>query len=356
MRLASIVGARPQFIKAALLSRELRKENEEILIHTGQHYDYELSKIFFSQMEIPEPDYNLGAGSGSHSQQTARMLIRIERVLLEIKPDLVIVYGDTNTTLAGALVSAKLKIPLAHIEAGLRSFILRMPEEINRRITDHISSLLFCPTKRAVENLRREGIRDGVYEVGDVMYDALLYYLPLAEESSHILETLKLEPKGYSLITIHREENTENLENLKSIVEIIESIPHPLVFPVHPRTHNALKELGLGFKNPYLKITEPVSYLDMLNLEKNARFILTDSGGVQKEACWLRVPCLTLREETEWPETIITGWNVLVGRDKERVKRVIDKGFKPSTDASPLFGNGKTSKRIAQILRSYSKL
>lgn len=356
MKIVSIVGARPQFIKAALLSRELRRENEEVLIHTGQHYDYELSKIFFSEMEIPEPDYNLGVGSGSHSQQTARILTRIERVLLTIRPDLVIVYGDTNTTLAGALASVKIKIPLAHIEAGLRSFVFRMPEEINRRITDHISSLLFCPTKRAVENLKREGITEGVYEVGDVMYDALLYYLPLAEKSSHILETLKLEPRGYSLITIHREENTEDLKNLKSIVEIIENIPHPLIFPVHPRTAKVLKRFRLGFKNPYLKIIEPVSYLDMLNLERNARFILTDSGGVQKEACWLKVPCLTLREETEWPETVITKWNTLVGRDKERVRRAMDKKFTPSKNASPLFGNGRASKRITQILRSYSKL
>lgn len=352
MRIASIVDTRPQLIRATVLSKELRRENEEILIRIGQHYDFRLSKVFFSEMEIPELDYNFEAGSDSHCQQIARMLVRLENVLLTVKPDLTIVYGDTNTTLAGALASVKLKIPLAHIDAGLRSYLFRHPEEISRKITDRISSLLFCPTRTAVENLKREGITEGVYEVGDVMYDALLYYLPSAEGSSSILETLKLTPEGYSIISIHREENTKNLENLKSIVNIIESISHPLVFLIHPRTGKALKELGIVFKNTHLKTIEPVSYLNMLNLEKNARFILTDSGGVQKEAYWLKVRCLTLREETEWPETTKDGMNILVGRNIEKVKKAISRDSKTSVNVRSPFGNGKASKKITQILQS----
>ena len=321
-KIVSKVGARPQFIKLAPLSRALREEGlNEIIVHTGQHYDDNMSDIFFEELNIPEPDYNLGIGSGSHGEQTGKMLIAIEEVLLKEKPDLVIVYGDTNSTLAGALASSKLHIKLAHVEAGLRSFNKNMPEEINRIVADHLSDILFCPTETAIKNLEKEGITKGVYLVGDIMFDALMHFSRLSEEKSKILEDLKLSPKEYYLLTIHRAENTDSFDRLKNILLAIAQFKRKVVFPIHPRTKKRIKEFGLEkyVKNDNILLIDPVGYLDMISLEENALAIFTDSGGVQKEAFWLRVPCITLRDETEWIETVNYGWNRLVGADIEKI-------------------------------------
>jgi len=322
LNIVSIVGARPQFIKLAPLSKVLREEGfKETIVHTGQHYDDNMSDIFFKELEIPEPDYNLGIGSGSHGEQTGKMLIAIEEVLMKRKPDLVIVYGDTNSTLAGALASSKLHIKLAHVEAGLRSFNKMMPEEINRIVTDHLSDILFCPTETAVKNLEKEGITKGVYLVGDIMFDALMYFSRISEEKSKILQNLKLNPKEYYLLTIHRAENTDNYDRLKNILLAIAQFRRKAVFPIHPRTRSRIKEFNLDkyLDNENILLIDPVGYLDMISLEKNAFAIFTDSGGVQKEAFWLRVPCITLRDETEWIETVKYGWNTLVGANIEKI-------------------------------------
>lgn len=350
MKVASIVGARPNFIKLAPVSRELRKEFDEIIIHTGQHYDYEMDKIFFDELGIPEPDYHLGVGSGTHGYQTGEMIKRIEEVLMKEKPDLVLVFGDTNTTLAGALAAVKLHIKVAHVEAGLRSFDKRMPEEINRVLVDHCSDMLFCPTKTAVENLKREGIVEGVYLVGDVMVDILKECIEIAEKRSKILDELDLKPKEYYLATVHRAENTDNFERLKNIVEAFCEIGN-IVFPCHPRTEKRLKEYGLWDKlTENVRVIKPVGYLDMLILEKNAKKIITDSGGVQKEAYILKVPCITLRETTEWIETVEDSWNVLVGANKEKIIELAN-NFEPKNKQKEVFGDGNTSKRIKMIIR-----
>jgi len=350
MKIASIIGARPNFIKAAPVSREIRKEFEEILIHTGQHYDYEMNKIFFDELNIPTPDYHLGVGSGSHSYQTGEMLKRIEEVLIKEKPDIVLVYGDTNSTLAGALAAVKLHIKVGHVEAGLRSFDRRMPEEINRVLTDHCSDLLFCPTKTAVENLKREGITGGVYLTGDVMVDALKENINIAEKKSKILKKLDLKRKSYYLVTVHRAENTDNFNRLKNIVDAFCKIEN-LVFPCHPRTERSLKKFGLwDMLQSTVNIIKPVGYLDMLVLEKNAYKILTDSGGVQKEAYILKVPCITLRENTEWVETVEDRWNVLVGADREMIIMMMEE-FNPNGEQRNVFGDCKASKNIADIIK-----
>jgi UDP-N-acetylglucosamine 2-epimerase len=350
MKIAFIVGARPQFIKAAPLGMALGRNYKILLIHTGQHYDSNLSEIFFKDLNIVEPDYNLGVGSGNHGLQTGKMLISLEKVLLTEKPDWVIVYGDTNSTLAGAIAASKLHIPIAHVEAGLRSFNRRMPEEINRVITDHISNLLLCPTETAVDNLSREGIRDGVHWVGDVMYDALLRFLPIAEEKSTILESLEIERGKYYLATVHRAENTENPERLRSILLCLEEINDLIIFPMHPRTANALEHFQLDLPRNVC-VVDPVGYLNMLILQKYAMAVLTDSGGIQKEAYFLGVPCITMRNETEWIETVETGWNVLVDVDPEEVKTSINKP-KPAEHPLSIFGDGKASDRIAEILEN----
>jgi UDP-GlcNAc3NAcA epimerase len=325
MKVASIVGTRPQFIKAAVVSRELRKQHQEVLIHTGQHYDDNMSQLFFRELDIPEPDYNLGVGSGPHGAQTGKMLVRIERVLRREKPDWVLVYGDTNSTLAGALAAAKLHIPVAHVEAGLRSFNRRMPEELNRILVSHVSDLLFAPTETAMKNLEREGLIGRAHLVGDVMEEALRYYLPIARRRSAILDQLQLEPKSYYLVTVHRAENTDSKQNLENILRALVQLDHPVVFPLHPRTRKMIERFGLGrFLNADgIRYLDPVGYLEMLVLEENALTILTDSGGVQKEAYWLGVPCVTLREETEWVETVESGWNVLAGVEMERILAAI---------------------------------
>jgi len=349
MKIVSIVGARPQFIKCNPVSKELRKDHQEILVHTGQHYDYEMSKLFFEEMGIPKPDYNLDVGSGPQGKQTGEMLIKIEKVLLEEKPDFVLVYGDTNSTLAGALAATKLHIKVGHVEAGLRSFDTSMPEEINRVLTDHASSVLFAPTQTAVENLQNEGITNGVYRTGDVMYDALLHNITIAETSA-ILETLEIKPKKYFLATIHRQSNTDNVKNLSHILEAFSHVEEKVIFPVHPRTQKFIKTYGLEEKiKDNVSLVKPVGYIDFLWLEKNAKKILTDSGGIQKEAYLLKIPCITLRENTEWIETVEDKWNVLVGADKEKI---IDaaKSFTPPQKQSNHFGDGKASKKIKNVL------
>lgn len=352
MKIISVVGARPQFIKCAPVSKELRKNNSEILIHTGQHYDYEMSKLFFDQLDIPEPDYNLGIGSASHGEQTGRMLVELEKIFLKEKPDTVITYGDTNSTLAGALTSGKLKIPTGHIEAGLRSFDRTMPEEINRVIADHISNFLFAPTKTAVYNLKNEGISKEVFLVGDVMYDVLQQNMKIAKKSK-ILKNLDIKPKEYFLTTIHRPSNTDNILNLSNILEVFSSTNEKIVFPIHPRTENFIKKHGLGKKiGENICMIKPVSYFDFVWLEKNAKKILTDSGGIQKEAYLLKVPCITLRENTEWIETINDGWNILVGAHKKKILDAMN-NFKPSGKQSNHFGKGDASKKIVKILEIY---
>ncbi len=371
MKIVTIVGARPQFIKAAAVSRAIhrahqrKKRIQEVLVHTGQHYDTLMDKVFFEELNLPKPDYHLGVGSGSHGKQTGMMIERIEGVLEKERPEAVMVYGDTNSTLAGALAAAKLNLPVAHVEAGLRSYNRIMPEEINRVLTDHLSVFLFCPTDQAVRNLLREGIKDErvrfVSYVGDVMYDSLLYYSRLAEKKSTILQDLSLvNPQSaignpqYYLATLHRAENTDDPKRLKSILEALNEIGriHPVLFPLHPRTRKRM-EVYLAFTEfKYIKFVEPVSYLDMLKLEKNARAILTDSGGVQKEAYWLKVPCLTLRGETEWVETVKSGWNKLVGTEKKNIFQGMDdlEKRRPAGREKKLFGEGRASEKIVQIL------
>ena len=349
MKVVSVVGARPQFIKAFAMFKEIRKNYEDVLIHTGQHYDYELSKVFFDQLGIPEPNYNLGVGSGNQGKQTGKMLTKIEEVLLNEKPDFVLVYGDTNSTIAGALASIKLHIPVGHIEAGLRSFDRNMPEEINRVLTDHCSDLLFSPTQTGVDNLKQEGITKGVHLTGDVMYDVLLRNLKIAEKS-RILEELNVKTKEYFLTTAHRQSNTDNAENLSNILDALSKINEKVIFPIHPRTLKFINNHGLKGKiGKNIVITKPIGYFDFIWLEKNAKKILTDSGGMQKEAYMLKVPCITLRENTEWIETVEDGWNVLVGSSKEKILNAVNT-FQPQEKQRKIFGNGHASKNIVKIL------
>jgi len=356
MKVLSIVGARPQFIKAAV-SRVLRAQKglREILVHTGQHYDENMSDVFFRELEIPEPDYYLGIGGGTHGQNTGRMIEAIEQVLLDEKPDWVLVFGDTDSTLAGALAAVKLHISVAHVEAGLRSFNRRMPEEINRVLTDHAADLLFAPTETAVKNLLREGIpKERIHLVGDVMYDAALYYGKKAERESHILDRLGLTPKGYILATVHRAENTDDPERLRAILMALAEVARevPVVFPVHPRTRKAVERFGFYGLAEGLLMTEPVGYVDMVMLEKHARLIATDSGGVQKEAFFYRVPCVTLRDETEWVELVELGWNRLCPPNKvaELVSCLHQMQEAHGVEAA-LYGDGKASEQIVRLLR-----
>jgi UDP-N-acetylglucosamine 2-epimerase (non-hydrolysing) len=353
MRIVTIVGARPQFVKTSLVSKVLREEHNEILVHTGQHYDYEMSKVFFEGLSLPEPDYNLEVGSGRHGEQTGKMLAGLEQVMLNERPNIVLVYGDTNSTLAGALAAAKLNIPVAHVEAGLRSFNRQMPEEINRVVTDHISELLFCPTQIAVENLKSEGIKDGVWWTGDVMLDALLGSIEIAEDTSEILDRLGLDNESYLLATVHRASNTDNRNNLSSIVDAFLEIRDPVVMPLHPRAERALKHFGLYAKlseDRGVILTRPLGYLDFIKLERHARIILTDSGGVQKEAYFLQRPCITLREETEWIETLEHGWNVLVGSNKKLILSSVREHAPFGSCNCESFGDGRAARTIAKYL------
>jgi len=365
IRIVTVIGARPQFVKAAVVSRELAKHGalREIIVHTGQHYDYEMSAVFFKQLGLRRPKYNLDVGSKPHGQQTGEILAKLERILLKENPDGALVYGDTNSTLAGALCASKLHIPLAHVEAGLRSWNRRMPEEINRVVTDHIAEILFCPTETAVKNLKAEGIEAGVYTVGDVMLDAALIFGKDNAARRAVLKRYSVTPKQYFLITLHRAENTDDLPRLQVILEMLLELPAPAIFPAHPRlanllaTNPKLRKLKSQLDaHSHLRIIPPVAYLDMLTLEKNAKAIITDSGGVQKEAFFFQVPCLTLRDESEWVETLENGFNTLVGADKKKFLTAISRLDKIRTrrqkkpQAFALFGGGKASQRIARLL------
>ncbi len=354
MRIATIVGARPQFIKCAPLSKRLREKNDEIIIHTGQHYDYEMSRVFFEELDIPEPDYNLEVGSGSQAFQTGRILMAAEEVLLKEEPDLVVVFGDTNSTLAGALAASKISIPVAHIEAGLRSYDRSMPEETNRVLTDHLSELLFAPTKIAVANLEREGIRKGVSKSGDVMVDSLETAKRMALEDSKVLDKFDLVEKEYLAMTVHRASNTDSPESMRKIIGTIGRTGLRTVFPIHPRTRKVLEDAGMIEELPNnLTITEPLGYLDMLALMAHARSIVTDSGGIQKEAFILGVRCITLRQNTEWPETLIEGRNQLVGLDVIKIARALSLPPLKGVPRSHPFGKPGASGRIARAIGSW---
>jgi UDP-N-acetylglucosamine 2-epimerase (non-hydrolysing) len=348
MRIATVVGARPQFIKCSELSKLLREQHKEILIHTGQHYDPNMSSVFFSELGIPKPDYNLNAGSELHGKQTGEMLQIIEAVLIREKPDLVLVYGDTNSTIAGAMAAVKLKIPVAHIEAGLRSFDKGMPEEINRVLTDHISTLLFCPTLTAACNLSVEGIRKNVYLTGDVMADSVAR---IRKHQTNTLDRLHLKPKTYAVLTIHRPDNSDSKENIKSIFSAIEKYPHKVIFPVHPRTSKNQMRFGIDFpKNS--QTLSPLGYLDMITLMANADRVITDSGGMQKEAYMLGVPCITLRDRTEWTETLEDNWNILTGSHHDKIVDAFDSV--PTGKQQPIFPEG-ASKEIVEILSNWER-
>lgn len=355
MKALSIVGARPQFIKAAPVSRALREAgHEEFVIHTGQHYDYGMSQIFLDELHCSRPLLNLGVGSGTHGKQTAAMLVGIEEALICEKPDWVLVYGDTNSTLAGALAASKLQVPLAHVEAGLRSFNRTMPEEHNRILTDHCSDLLFCPTETAVKNLEREGIKNGVLLVGDTMYDGVLEWAGIAQRHSHIMEELGLSTKSFLLATMHRPSNTDVPEHLYEILSAFLSSSQTILFPVHPRTQKMISQLAsdldLGSPNCNVRMIPPVGYFDMLVLEQNARLILTDSGGIQKEAFFFQVPCITLRSETEWEETVRAGWNVLTGHSRNNILEAMNDHQWPHDAPPAVFGAGRAAQSIAAAL------
>ena len=353
MKIASIVGARPQFIKLAPFSREIRKRNREVLIDTGQHYDAEMAGNFFSEFKIPKPDHALGIGSADHGEQTGKMLIALEKVLIAEQPALAVVFGDTNSTLAGALAAAKLNIPVAHVEAGLRSFDTSMPEELNRVLTDHLSKLLFCPTDVSKDNLKREGITEGVHVVGDVMVDALDESRKAAEKHSKVLEHFNLKKGEYQFLTVHRPSNTDVKRNLEGILKAVGDSGVTTVFSVHPRTAKLLEDYGLGKTIPKNVITtKPLGHMDAIWLVSNAARVLTDSGGLQKEAYLLGTPCITLRDNTEWVETINAKWNVLVGADAKKIHDAITK-FQPPSYRPKIFGPSGASERIAKIIDSF---
>ena len=367
LKILTILGARPQFIKAATVSRAISLLNEkghlriqEVIVHTGQHYDFKMSNIFFDEMNIPNPDYQLECGNLNHGAMTGRMLGEIEEIILKEKPDHVLVYGDTNSTLAGALAASKLHVPLSHVEAGLRSFNMAMPEEVNRILTDRLSSHLFCPSATAVDNLKKEGFpfetansnTQNIYIVGDVMYDATLFYANIAKNTV-FLKNWDLCEKNYVLCTVHRAENTDNPERLISIFSALQEIAKslPVVLPLHPRTQNLLKMKGWSKFLESITILEPVSYLEMQRLEMGAKVILTDSGGMQKEAFFHRVPCITLRDETEWIETVDLGWNQLVGSDQENLLSAFNNLKDPLADTFiPVYGNGDAATKCVEYL------
>ncbi len=347
MKIATIVGARPQFIKAATISRIIQEKSDiqEIIIHTGQHYDDNMSEVFFTELNIPRPHYNLGVGSSMHGKQTAKMLEGIEEILVKEKPDWIIVYGDTNSTVAGALAAAKLHIPIAHIEAGLRSYNRRMPEEINRIATDHISDVLFAPTQNALNILKQEGLAERSLFSGDVMYDSILYYKEISRSKVKLEDIADVQPDRYFLATIHRQENTDDIKRLQEIFLAFSEFDIPIIVPLHPRTKNILDDVAFRSN---VKIISPVGYLEMVCLTSNCIKVFTDSGGLQKEAYFLKKPCITLREETEWIETLEGGWNFTVGADKQKI---LDKvhycNYEPQKE---YFGDGKAAEKIINYL------
>ncbi|MBL7127376.1 MAG: UDP-N-acetylglucosamine 2-epimerase (non-hydrolyzing) [Ignavibacteria bacterium] len=352
-KILTVIGARPQFIKCAPASKVIRKYFKEVLVHTGQHYDHEMSRAFFEELNIPEPNFDLGIGSDSHSAQTAKMLIALEKVVEKIKPDLMMVYGDTNSTLAGSLVASKLMIPLAHVEAGLRSYNRNMPEEINRICSDRISDILFCPTRTAKENLENEGIKKNVYMVGDVMKDLILHTVRSKNFKKRILENTLFNKGPFCYLTIHRQENTDDVVRFKKIFSLIGNIKYKVIFPMHPRTRKQIHKNKI--KMPAnVCITKPISYFESLAFQMNAEFVITDSGGMQKEAYILGTPCITIRDETEWTETLKNGFNKLVGIDKKKFMSTVDKcitlKLKPNDN---LFGHGDASEKITKVIRKY---
>ncbi len=356
-KIVTVVGARPQFIKAAAVSHELRKHCTEILVHTGQHYDANMSAQFFDELNIPAPDYNLGIGSGSHAKQTAEMLIAIEEVLLKEKPDYLMVYGDTNSTIAGALAASKILIPVIHVEAGLRSYNMAMPEEQNRRLTDHISKFLFCPTDVAAGILRSEGITEGVYVTGDVMCDAVLYFSKLNQKISDAEHLSKLNyvfgkrenlDKWY-LSTVHRAENTDTIEKVRTVLKAYESLDLPVILPAHPRTRKMIEQVNREANLKNTVCVEPVGYLDMLYLTQNAKKVITDSGGLQKEAYILGTPCVTLREQTEWVETLEGNHNILAHIDADDIRDKV-MNTKISGEKKDFYGKGDAARRMCDVL------
>lgn len=338
----TVVGARPQFIKAAAVSRVLRAKHQEFLLHTGQHYDVEMSEVFFRELGLPPPDRNLEVGSGHHGAQTAAMLTGIEAVAEEEMPDWVLVYGDTNSTLAGAIAGAKLHLKVAHVEAGLRSHDRRMPEEINRVVADHVSDLLLCPSETAVDNLAREGITRGVEMVGDVMLDVFMRQDGEAAP----------EAEGFVLLTLHRPENVDDPERLRALLTAVAAAGRRVMFPVHPRTRQVIKHAGIALPDSVNAI-DPVGYREMVVLERRAGQIVTDSGGVQKEAYFAGRPCITLRETTEWPETVAAGWNILVGHDPSRITSAI-RSFRPNGPRPDLYGDGHAAERVVAAMETGS--
>jgi UDP-GlcNAc3NAcA epimerase len=352
VRIVTIIGNRPQFVKAAAVSRRLRESFDELIVHTGQHYDDELSRIFFEELDVPRPARELGAGNGSNTAQTARILAALEPVLAELEPRLALVYGDTNSTLAGALAAAQAGISVGHVEAGMRSFDRTMPEELNRVLTDHASDLLLCSTPTAVANLEREGALGEAHLVGDVMADVSLAFRDVAAQRSRILEQFDLEPGGYLAVTAHRAGNVDDPERLELLVELLERLPRPVVFPLHPRTRARLDAAGLRERLDGLVVVPPLGYLDFLELARNARALLTDSGGVQKEAYLLGVPCVTLRDRTEWVETVEAGWNTLVDLDADAALAALD--GRPPAERPELYGGGRAAERACEVLAAYT--
>lgn len=347
MKICTIIGARPQFIKAAPMSKAIseRENLNEVIIHTGQHFDKNMSNIFFSEMNIPKPDYNLGVSSLSHGAMTGRQLEKIEDIILKEKPDWVLVYGDTNSTLAGALAAVKLHIPIIHIEAGIRSFNKKMPEEINRILTDNISTLLFVPTLTAQQNLKNEGINSSKIKlVGDVMYDASILFSKISEKRSKILSKLKLSKNKYILSTVHRPENTDKKENLLSIFKSLEKSDLTVVLPLHPRTRKMLVKYKINL-NENIKIIDPIGYLDMIMLIKNAKIVATDSGGLQKEAYFFKIPCITFRNDTEWVELVKIGANFLVGTNTNKIIKLLN-DFQFSFQNKDFYGDGNAANKI----------
>ncbi|BBO73277.1 UDP-N-acetyl glucosamine 2-epimerase [Desulfosarcina widdelii] len=390
MKIVTIIGARPQFIKSAPFSKAVQKlksngdENKgtinELVVHTGQHFDANMSDVFFEELNIPKPAYNLQINSTSHGIMTGRMIESIESILMKEMPDWVMVYGDTNSTLAGALAAVKLNIPIVHVEAGLRSYNRKMPEEINRVLTDQCADCLFCPTRQAVKNLEREGfsnfIKDGslvefsdlrnlaleigathhpvIINVGDTMYDAVLQFAEIARKKCRILDQLEIHPRQYLLATIHRQYNTDCPANLLEILSAFIEIDEPIIFPVHPRTKKYVDMTNLDLKSSKVRCIPPVGYLDMLTLEQNSKSILTDSGGIQKEAYFFGVPCITLRTETEWVETVETGWNVVVGTDRKRIVETTKK-LKMENPRPDMYGDGKAAEKMIKFLFAFKK-
>jgi UDP-N-acetylglucosamine 2-epimerase len=354
MRIVTVIGNRPQFVKAAAVSRLLRERHEELIVNTGQHYDDELSRVFFEELDVPAPALQLGIHDGSATSQTSRMLQALEPALEELRPDLVLVYGDTNSTLAGALAAAQRRVPVAHVEAGMRSFDRAMPEELNRVLTDHASDLLLCSTETAVANLEREGVAGEVRLVGDAMADVTLAFAPVAEERSTALADNGVTPGEYLLVTAHRAGNVDDPDRLHRLVELLEALPGPVVFPLHPRTRARLEAAGLMERvAARLHLTPPLGYLDFLTLARNARAVVTDSGGVQKEAYLLGTPCVTMRDTTEWVETLATGWNVLVDLDAEAALRALEQQPPPG-ERPELYGGGRAGERIREAIDAYT--